>query len=259
MGNSKKLPSISLLPVFDDKTLCDEAVHGKLVVNDITKSQLPDISGIQNLLRVSEKRTKPKREKRKHNRKLKSRHGRESMDSSLEDLSFNTLMDSSDKDSSEEDDTECNRKKQKKGKNPKSGYYERAENACLVMSEWYAHTTLDDEIGGDKELASLSFNLRVAEELEIIMSPTIGKKEKFTRLEVLKKLAYKHEHLNKDEIVRQYTNFIRKIEKGKFKWGSLRDIQVFEQQLIYAKASQIVKKPSKWNPEQSGRTGRNTV
>ena len=31
-----------------------------------------------------------------------------------------------------------------------------------------------------------------------------------------------------------YASFVSKVEKGKFKWGSTRDIVTFEQQLMYA-------------------------
>ena len=33
--------------------------------------------------------------------------------------------------------------------------------------------------------------------------------------------------------VKQYVNFVQKIERGKFKWGSKSDVRAFEHQLIY--------------------------
>ena len=36
------------------------------------------------------------------------------------------------------------------------------------------------------------------------------------------------------DILAQYVSFVSKVEKGKFKWGSRRDLAAFEQQLIYA-------------------------
>ena len=47
-------------------------------------------------------------------------------------------------------------------------------------------------------------------------------------------LAYKAEYLNQDDIIRKYISFVRKIEKGKFRWGSRADLCSFEQQLVYS-------------------------
>ena len=79
----------------------------------------------------------------------------------------------------------------------------------------------------------MSFNLLVAWELEIIGSKHISNKEIFSRIELLKKLAYKHEVMTLKDILAQYVSFISKIEKGKFKWGSKKDLATFEQQLMY--------------------------
>ena len=87
--------------------------------------------------------------------------------------------------------------------------------------------------GGERELENLSLNLLFAGELEIVTSNHITNKERNTRLKVLKKLAYKAEHLTREEIIQQNTNFIQKVEKGKFKWGSKNDLRAFEQQLVY--------------------------
>ena len=85
---------------------------------------------------------------------------------------------------------------------------------------------------GDKDLKDLTFNLLVAGELEIIMDPLIKPKERETRLELLRQLAYKHEYLTRTEIINQYKGFISRVEKGKYKWGSKRDLRHFEQHLV---------------------------
>ena len=89
-------------------------------------------------------------------------------------------------------------------------------------------------IGGEKELNELSFNLLVVGELEIISSKQISRKERFSRLELLKQLAYKSEVMTVRDILSQYASFVSKVETGKFKWGSKRDIATFEQQLMYS-------------------------
>ena len=34
--------------------------------------------------------------------------------------------------------------------------------------------------------------------------------------------------------ITQYTSFVHKVERGKFRWGSKSDLRLFEQQLVYA-------------------------
>ena len=46
-------------------------------------------------------------------------------------------------------------------------------------------------------------------------------------------LAYKHEHLSREEVLNQYASFVKKVKKGKYKWGSEVHLQRFEQQLVY--------------------------
>ena len=87
-------------------------------------------------------------------------------------------------------------------------------------------------LGGEREFQDLSFNLLVAGELEIISSKYVSKKERNTRLEVLKKLTYKHEVLPIGDILAQYASFVSKVEKGKFKWGSKSALSAFDQQLM---------------------------
>ena len=115
----------------------------------------------------------------------------------------------------------------------KSGFYAKSGDTKLVSSEWYAHSALDEAIVGEHEPKELSFNLLVAGELEIISSNSISSKEQFSRMQVLKKLAYKAEFLPLSDILSQYANFLQKVEKGKFKWGSRSDLVQFEQQLMY--------------------------
>ena len=128
----------------------------------------------------------------------------------------------------------------------KSGIFERPGFASLVSHELYAHAALDEDMVTERDLKSLSFNLLVAGELEIVSDSKIKIKEKETRLELLKKLAYKKEHLSMEEIVNQYANFVWKVEKGKFKWGSKSDLRAFEQQLIYAISIESKKQDSKF-------------
>ena len=161
-------------------------------------------------------------------------------------------------DSETEDEVEQHyntRKKFKKGKTLKSGIFAKSSNTRIISHELFAHATLDDEVGGDRDLKSLSFNLFMAGELEIITSEDISKHECNTRLEVLKKLAYKHEFLSKDEVINQYASFIKKVEKGKFRWDSELDLQKFEHQLVYSisidnrkseKSKGKKEKPNKW-------------
>ena len=56
--------------------------------------------------------------------------------------------------------------------------------------------------------------------------------ERKTRIKVLKKLAYKHEFLTTRAILVQYINFVSKVEKGKFRWGSRSSLVTFKQQLM---------------------------
>ena len=77
-----------------------------------------------------------------------------------------------------------------------------------MSKEVFAHAVLEEEVGIDRELKSLSFNLFVAGELEIISNQGTPKLERKTRLEILKMLAYKHEYLSREEILNQYASFM---------------------------------------------------
>ena len=52
-------------------------------------------------------------------------------------------------------------------------------------------------------------------------------------MEVLKSLAYNIDDLGARNVARLYGNFIRKIEKGKFKWGSRSAVREFLRQVNY--------------------------
>ena len=69
--------------------------------------------------------------------------------------------------------------------------------------------------------------------MEIINSNKISEKERWSRIELIKKLAYKCEVLLQADIIAQYANFIHKVEKGEFRWGSKSALRQFEQQLVY--------------------------
>ena len=176
---------------------------------------------VNDLLLLTEKKGSKKRKLRKTRR---NRRDEESDSESSSESSSAT-------DSEDECQTREHSKK-KKGKF-KSGLYDRQSDAQLVSNEWYAHPALDEAVLGKKSLFDLSFNLLVAGELEIIMSERIGRKKQCTRLEILKKLAYKHEFLPINDVLAQYKNFLQQVEKGKYAWGSKSSILAFEQQLMY--------------------------
>ena len=144
-------------------------------------------------------------------------------------------MSESDVTSSDDDsDSGAARRKDPRKGNVRSGRYDRLSDTKLVSNEWYAHTAIDETIGGDKQFNELTFNLLVAGELEIISSGKISSKEKFSRIELLKILAYRHEVIPVSLVLTHYAGFLSKIEKGKYKWGSQKDLNTFEQQLVYS-------------------------
>ena len=139
-------------------------------------------------------------------------------------------------DSSSKDEVDERARHKKKGKNGnktgKSGIHSKIGDSVL-SNEWYTHVALEDAVVGEKSFNELMFNLLVAGELEIIGSGKISEKEKNTRVEVLKTLAYKVEFISMKDVLALYSGFLGKIEKGKFKWGSKAAMRVFEQQLMY--------------------------
>ena len=55
--------------------------------------------------------------------------------------------------------------------------------------------------------------------MEIILSK-VSPEEKWSRLNMLKKLAYKAQFLDRSALIYRYAGFLRKVEKGQHKWGS---------------------------------------
>ena len=170
--------------------------------------------------------TEPKRVSSKKAKKLKVEKDSES--ESEEEVT--------ESDSSSKDEVDEQARRKKKGKNGnktgKSGIHSKIGDSVL-SNEWYAHVALEDAVVGEKSFNELTFNLLVAGELEIIGSGKISEKEKNTRVEVLKTLAYKFEFISMKDVLALYSGFLGKIEKGKFKWGSKAAMRVFEQQLMY--------------------------
>ena len=124
-------------------------------------------------------------------------------------------------------------KKKRKGK-LLSGIFAKASSTKIVRSVLHAHAMLDtDEVpSGDVSLAQLPFHLLVAGELEIILS-NISADEKWSRLQMLKKLAYKLQILKVDMIIESYASFLRKVEKGTYKWGLEDNIRELENNLRF--------------------------
>ena len=210
-----------------------EAEESVIADSELVQSSLPKLDEIKNMLHIADKRVKTKKGKcarRKGSRRSMKRR-ETSSDSSDSETSTSDSETEFEDDSASED--EVHHKKSKKSKRIKSGLYAKPGTVNIVSGECYAHTTLDDEIGGQKELKDLSFNLLVAGELEIIGNKGVPKNERDTRIKVMKKLAYKAEYLPNEEIIKQYANFVHKVERGKYRWGSRSTLQAFEQQLVY--------------------------
>ena len=83
-----------------------------------------------------------------------------------------------------------------------SGYYAKSSNTHIVRQVLHAHAMIDPEEvdGDDRSLTDLSFNLLVAGELEIILSK-VSPEEKWSRLNMLKKLAYKAQFLDRSALI----------------------------------------------------------
>ena len=185
------------------------------------EGKAPNLDDIKQFLNVSERKDSRRKRTKSRKKKARSASSSDSSDTDTEDSSS----------SSSDDKDETPRKSRKKGK--KSGFYTKPGNSKLKSHELFAHVALDDNLGGDRTFESLTFNLLVAGELEIIDSQDVTEKEKKTRIKLLKLLAYKQEVLSKDEILNQYANFVRRVEKGKYRWGSKSSLRSFEQQLLY--------------------------
>ena len=216
-------PPIYNKPSKTDKHDNSDSKSGKVDINiESEPTKMPGLNEISELLHSAEKRV-VKEKKAKKKRKTRHRHRSDSSDKSSSETSTDDSEDSSDEDN----------RKPHKGKKLTSGLYVKPGNVRLKSRESYAHAAIDDASGGDRDINTLSFNLLVAGELEIISNKEISEKERFTRIEVLKNLAYKHEHLSRSDIIKQYTNFLRKVEKGVFRWGSKSALRTFDQQLLY--------------------------
>ena len=218
---------------FDDKKQGDNKSVDALTkdFDEVVKEGLPSLSQIQDMLfDVAEKTSKHKKPRKTKKRRSHRKRQESSLESTPESSTSSETSTALESESSDEEEKSY---KHKRGKKLKSGIFDKVGHSHIISNEAYAHAALDDEVGTDKELRFLSFNLLVAGELEINTNPSVRSKERETRLELLKKLAYKKEHLNQEEIINQYISFVRKVEKGKFKWGSKSTMRQFEQQLIY--------------------------
>ena len=134
--------------------------------DEFVKSKLPDITGFQDLLCFSQAGIKQCKRYKK-SKKRKTKHPSSSSDSSTEE-SGSLSSDSE----SEEVTPPPARRKEKKGRKKVSGLYARAGKTRIVADELFAHAALEDEVGIERDLKSLSFNLFVTGELEIISDQT---------------------------------------------------------------------------------------
>ena len=117
--------------------------------------------------------------------------------------------------------------KKSKGNRPQSGIHAKASDTKIVNPVFYTHALLNgDEMDGrDFSFNELPFNLLVVGELEVILGD-VSAEEKWTRLSMLKRLAYRVQILDIQSIRDRYAT-LHKFEKGKMKWGSeaaLRDL-----------------------------------
>ena len=119
----------------------------------------------------------------------------------------------------EEEEEEGNSRRRRTGK-LKSGIFAKASQTKIVKQVLYPHAMLECEQVDNKEIAfnDLTFPLLVAGELKVVLSK-VSSQEKWTRLNLLKKLAYKSQYLDQKAVLEQYAGFVNKIEKGKFKRG----------------------------------------
>ena len=233
--SSKEVKSDMLAEKVVNSGLTVPLDHLQATMSNIANDRIPSISEIKDLLNIADKRSKVKRPRKSHK---KRKYGKSRHETSDSDSEFTTSDDESSSESSSSEDEEPRRRK--RGKNKQSGLYAKAGNVQIVQGEVFTHAALDDELG-ERDINMLPFNLLVAGELEIISDKKISKEERDTRLQVLKKLAYKAEHLPNDEILNQYVSFIRKVEKGKYKWGLKSHLRAFDQQLVYVVSVRVQK------------------
>ena len=150
------------------------------------------------------KKVKPRGSTQKAGKKARGRsHTSMSTDTGLSTVSSKSESES---DSEAEHSAVFKKKRKTKGK---SGILTKSGNSCIIADQIFTHSALEDVATRDCEFADLSFNLLVAGELEIISGQNIGSKERETRMQVLKKLAYKSEFLPLKDILALYAIYIK--------------------------------------------------
>lgn len=186
-------------------------------------------------------------------------HRKSTSSSPSEDSSADSSTDSvtsSTEESESDRTTRGNRhKRSKKGKHIKSGVTAKAHKIRLKTSELCAQAVLDEEhYPGIYTLESLTFEQLVAGELEICTLGEVSKKEKSTRLQILKLLAYFANLLPQSIILDVYKAVILKVEKGLFGW-SRELVQKTENMLDRAVSkSKFRKEENKKDKEQADKT-----
>ena len=151
----------------------------------------------------------------------------------------------------EEPEGEC----RSQGKDPKSGIFDKASSTKLIRRVLHAHAMIDEDetIGGrDYSFHEFSFNMLVAGELEIILCDSVSANEKWSRLQLLKRLAYKVQFLDNSVILERYAAFLRKIEKGKGKWGSEATLKDFDESLRFRAFNTVTDKGGKGGKKWEG-------
>ena len=113
---------------------------------DLTKDNLLSFTDIQDTLNVTKKRNKNKKVKKTHSM-LKQKQDRDLSTSSSESTDSSTSSVSSE---GEDFNVNSNRKKHR-SKKCKSDLHAKAINEKITSNEWYAHTALDQEIGGNSK------------------------------------------------------------------------------------------------------------
>ena len=120
----------------------------------------------------------------------------------------------------------------------------------------HAHTLIDkDQMvdgNGDFSFHELTFNMLVAAELEIILNDSVSANEKWLKLQLLKRLAYKAQFLDDTVILEYYAAFLRKIEKGKEKWGSGAMLRDFDESLRFRAFTTVSDKGGKGKYQEVG-------
>ena len=128
---------------------------------------MADINKFHSVLNYADKRVKQKKSLKSKKRKYTSH----SQESSSESSSIASSSDSESRsDSTMPDKVECHTSK-RKGKPSRSGIFDRQGHSRIVKNQIFIHAALDNKFGVNKDLHSLSFNLLVVGESEIISDP----------------------------------------------------------------------------------------